>query len=682
MRRLSTIALTFLLLGCAKPGVAHAATLAPGAATRAVPRTDALTAEAMVDLEYVSEVALSPDGKTVAYVQRVPPDALDGPAGMRSVIWVVQASPRNNQPRSFTTPSASSSAPAWSPNGKRIAFLSRRPGTSTTQVYAVPIDGGEAEPLTDAPGNVHEFAWSPDGKRLAYLVDQQPTAQEKDDAAAGRDWVRSDVQGTTHRLWVMDVRGKSEPRAISPRGLHVSHLRWSPDGERIAVQASARADVDAVMMYSRLFTFAADGSTASAGDPTPLCETAGKLGPMAWSPDGTRLAFLGAADLHDPTAGVLHVVSTTSGQPQAKPTALTLDYEGTGQWIDWVAKDTVLMMANEGTRTTLHRVTTDGARKPLGPTGPVCFGFDATPNGRTVACAGERPDHARELYAGPPGQLRRLTRHNPTLDAVELGQRSIVRWTAADGVELEGVLTKPVGYQEGQRYPLAVLVHGGPEGISLDGWNTRATYPTQLLATRGYVVLEPNYRGSSGRGVAFGKSDQGDLGGKEFDDVLAGIDHLAAQGLIDPDRVGMAGWSYGGYFSGLAATRHSKRFKAAVVSAAITNWISFTGTSEIEHENSLVHWNLWPYDQPQLAWERSPMAHTAGSTTATLVAHGMDDTRVPPEQAKELYRALRHAGATTEIVLYPREGHGLRERAHQIDFATRLVEWLDAHVKG
>jgi dipeptidyl aminopeptidase/acylaminoacyl peptidase len=204
----------------------------------------------------------------------------------------------------------------------------------------------------------------------------------------------------------------------------------------------------------------------------------------------------------------------------------------------------------------------------------------------------------------------------------------------------------------------------------------------QLLATRGYVVLEPNYRGSSGRGVAFGKADQKDLGGKEFDDVLAGIDHLVAQGLVDGSRVGMGGWSYGGYFSGLAATRHSKRFRAAMVGAAITNWISFTGTTEIEHENSLVHWDLWPYEHHALAWERSPMAHTQGSTTATLVVHGKDDTRVPPGQAKELYRALRHAGAQTELVLYPREGHGLQERAHQIDFAKRFLDWFDAHVKG
>lgn len=625
----------------------------------------------MVDLPYVSDVALAPNGKKIAYVLRTPPDMLDGPAGMRSTIWVVPT--RGGEGRAYTSPGSSSFAPAWSPNGKKIAFLSRRSGSTKTQVQVVPIDGGEAQPLTDHPTSVHSFSWSPDGKSIAYIADRAPTAQEKKDQQEGRDWHVGDVHGRFHQLWTMELR-EAKPRAVSPRDLHISQAAWAPSGEELVVQASDRADVDATMMYSQLYVLTIEGQSRS------LCTTAGKLGHIEWSPDGKTIAFLGATDIHDPTAGVLFSVPAGGGDP----TALTADYEGTGASFQFVGKQQILLLANQGTKTAVHRVSLDGTMSRSAVTDPVCRVVDATRNGQGFVCAGETATHPREVFAGAPNALRRVSHHGREVDDIALGERRIITWTAADGLQIEGVLTLPVGYREGTRYPLAVLPHGGPEGISLDGWNTRAGYPTQLFATHGYVVLEPNYRGSQGRGVEFGKSDQGDLGGKEFTDVLAGIDYLVAEGIVDNDRVGMGGWSYGGYFSGLAATTHSKRFKAAMVGAAITNWMSFTGTSEIEHENSLVHWNLWPYEPKNhaLVWDRSPMAHTDGSTTATLVVHGSEDTRVPPSQATELYRALRHAKAPAEVVYYPREGHGLRERAHQIDFASRFVEWFDQHVKG
>ncbi len=669
MQRLVCHTPLLLLLGCATPASAAAAPAQAPTPASAVPRSDRLDASTLVDLRTVSDVAVSPDGKRVAYVLRVPPDGLDGPGGMRSIIWVVGRD--GGQARSFSTLGASSYAPAWSPDGKRIGLLSRRPGETHTQVLAVPIDGGEAQPLTDIDANIHAFAWSPDGKRIAYTADRKPTEAEAEDREQGRDWQVGDVHGTMVRLWVQDLRS-GERTAVTPRDRHIAQMDWSPDGKRLVVQASTRADVDGVMMYSGLFTVSAAG-----GQLEPLTPTAGKLGHVTWSPDGSSIAFLGATDINDPTAGVLHIVPAAGGDARR----LTEDYEGTGQWMKWIGRDKLAMLANEGTRTAILEVSTNGQRK--GSTkGPVCRKLDVTADGRTFACAGERAEHPREVFAGARTKLRRLTVSNPGLDGVKLGARRIETWTAADGMRIEGVLTLPVGYKKGERYPLAVLVHGGPEGISLDGWNTRSGYPTQLFATHGYVVLEPNYRGSQGRGVAFGKADHGDLGGKEFADVLAGIDHLVAQGLVDPDRVGMGGWSYGGYFSGLAATAHSNRFKAAMVGAAITNWISFTGTTEIEHENSLVHWKMWPYDNHALAWERSPMAHTSGSKTATLVIHGGEDTRVPTSQGVELYRALRHAKTETELVIYPREGHGLRERAHQIDFVDRFVGWFDTHVKG
>lgn len=674
MRKLVTIAAASCFLGCATPGStrnAHAA--GPRSTFREhTPRTKDLTAEVIADLASVSSVAISPDGDRIAYVVRTPPDPTEGAHYSRSVIWVV--STRGGQPKRFSDPGVSSRHPAWSKDGKTLAFLSNRAGDSATQIYIAPADGGESRVLTRSPSSIATFEWSPTGKEMAYLTAAEATAAEDKAAETGFDPQFGDVHGTRRALWVAHAK-TGDARHVRVGKLHVSAFAWSPKGDRFVLRASDRADVDGEMMYSRLYT-----TSASGGEPKLLTKTEGKLGDMAWSEDGSQIAFLGAIDIHDPTAGVLYVVPSGGGTKRA----LSADYKGTGQSLIAATDQVVWMLANEGTRTPMIAVTMDGKIEPLLTPRGLCRSMVLSDRRRKLAASCEAPGHPGEVFVAdglnPP--LTRVTNSNPNLDAIKLGEREIIRWKAEDGMEIEGVVTRPVGYEKGKKYPLAILVHGGPEGVSLNGFNTRGTYPVQLFASRGYVVLEPNYRGSQGRGVAFGKADQKDLGGKEFTDVIAGIDHLAAQGMIDPDKVGMGGWSYGGYFSGLAATKFTSRFKAAMVGAAITNWVSFTGTTEIEHENSLVHWNLWPYEHHDLVWDRSPMAHTNDSKTATLIVHGAKDTRVPPEQAYELYRALRHAKTETQLVTYPREGHGLGERAHSIDFANRFVDWFDTHVKG
>ena len=671
MRPLATLCLASMLWGCAA-AVPNPASARPPAA-KAIPRTETLTAEQIADLEIVTDVAVSPDGRRVAYVVRSPRAATDKPGAAYRALHVLEL--RTNTSRQFTFPPDSASTPRWSPDGEQIAFVGRRDGDATAQVFVVAIAGGDARAVTTAKTSVRDLAWLPDGKSIGYLADREPTPEEKADQDAGRDWKVGDVDSAFRQLHVLDL-ASAQSRAVTPREFHVERIAVSPKGGSFAVVGGERADVDGTMMYGAVFVVDAKG-----GAPRKLCEHAGKLGDLTWSPDGAQVAFLGAADLNDPTAGVVHVVPATGG----KATLLTADYEGTGQWLRYTRGDRITVLAHQDTKTVvLHVDARTGARTVALDRGPVCHGADVHANSGTFVCAGDTAQHPAEVFVGKlgPGGLRRRTHHNDALDRVAFGTQSVVRWTAADGLALAGILTMPVGWTKGTRAPLVVMPHGGPEGISMDGWNTRSGYPAQLFASAGFAVFEPNYRGSAGRGVAFGKSDQGDLGGQEFDDVLAGIDALVAQGLVDGERVGMGGWSYGGYFSGLAATVHSKRFKAAMVGAAITNWMSFTGTSEIEHENSLVHWKLWPYDQPELVWSRSPMAHTAKSKTPTLIVHGQDDTRVPPEQAKELYRALRHAKVATEVVFYPREGHGLGERAHQIDFMRRFVGWFETHLRG
>ncbi|PRQ03428.1 Prolyl tripeptidyl peptidase precursor [Enhygromyxa salina] len=637
----------------------------------AAARSEALTAEDIVLMKQVADVELSPDGKLIAHVLRVP-SPLDEPGRAHSQIWLVDAAGKH-PPRRLTAEGHSSSSPRWSPDGRRIAFLGKRGKDAYTQIYVMPIDGGEPELLFEATSSIRRFEWSPDGKHVAYAIARE-TAADKKEREAGRDWVVDEAGGTKTRLFVYTL-ATEESRELVTSGENVLDFEWSPKGDRLAVRASERATIDHAMMYSSLYTVAAAG-----GGLEPLTKTAGKLGHMAWSPNGEQLAFLGAADIHDSTAGIVHVVAAAGGEARA----LTAELEATGTFVDWTDDNTVVFLASQGTKTTINTLAVaSGAVKTVIDSGPICHDLSLGSRG-ALACAGDTSQHPREVFSGAleTRRLARVTVANPSLLTRTLGAQEVVSWKAEDGLELEGVLIKPVGYEAGTRYPLAVLPHGGPEGISLNGWTTRATYPAQLFATRGYVVFMPNYRGSAGRGTEFATADHQDLGGKEFGDVLAGIDHLVAQGLVDPERVGMGGWSYGGYFSALAATTYSERFRAAMIAAAITNWISFTGTTEIEHENSLVHWKLWPWDDMELPWERSPLAHIEGSQTASLIVHGLADTRVPTGQSLELYRGLRHLGVDTQLVMYPREGHGIGENVHSLDFVNRWLDWFDEHVKS
>ncbi len=239
------------------------------------------------------------------------------------------------------------------------------------------------------------------------------------------------------------------------------------------------------------------------------------------------------------------------------------------------------------------------------------------------------------------------------------------------------MLVKPVGFRAGQRYPLVLQPHGGPEAADPNGWNGSYSRWGQMLAGAGYLTLYPNYRGSIGRGVTFAKADHRDLMGAEFQDMLDGIDHLVAQGLADPNRVGIGGGSYGGYTSAWATTYASDRFKAAIPWMGISNWISMTGTSDIFLENSTVHWNLVMYENYEKYWERSPLRHIDKAKTPTLIIHGAADPRVPPGQSLELYTALKWKGVPVEYVTYPREGHGVTERAHQEDFMKRVLAFFD-----
>ncbi|MCH7876418.1 MAG: S9 family peptidase [Gemmatimonadetes bacterium] len=634
-----------------------------------------ISPEQVVSIEQVSSVAMRPDGGHVAYTLSKPRGSGDPRGGNYSELWLVAQ--ESNSPQRIIAAPQSAFGPTWSPDGSMLAFRANLDQHENTQVYAVTVEDHTPRLLTRSPTAVSSFQFAPDGRSIAYTTRDPMSEAERTRRAQGHDqWVAGEDFWRHVRLWIEDLT-TGDRRAVTPEGRTVWAFAWAPGSDRLAVQTTSSPDIDHGYMFRQLATVSATG-----GALRPLTETPGKLGGMAWSPDGKRLAFIGAISQNDPLAQSIFVAPVASGIAVNR----TLDYEGSVTWVGWQDGRTLLFLATEGTATAINRLRADqGEIERLVGGGVEVFtsvSFDGRM--RNFAAVTSTAAHPSELYVGDVrrGRMERVTRHNPWLDNVQLARQEAIEWWAEDGTRIEGVLVRPLNEEPGMRYPLAILPHGGPEGISRDGWNTRGLYPAQVLAARGYAVLMPNYRGSGGRGVAFSKADHRDLGGKEFEDVIAGIDYLADQGLVDPDRVGSSGTSYGGYFSAWAATRYPDRFAAGISFAGISNWVSFTGTTDIPYEMSLVHWDMWWFDDPGLAWDRSPMARIDERTSPLLVGHGAADARVHPEQSLELYTTLKINKIATELVIYPREPHGLREPAHLLDFMRRIIGWFDEHVKA
>lgn len=634
-----------------------------------------LTPELVVDLNSVAAVELDPQGVRVAYTLSVQRDVKEDPGKGYSQLWLAVFDQLNTggaagDPRQFTSGKESVGSLSWSPDGKLISFLTKRESVDEhTQIYVMPGDGGEAKPITRHGASVSAYRWAPDGRSIAFVARRPETEEAEADKKAGKDW-KVDEDLVPRVLWRFDLETEEAVELLAD--LNVWDLEWTPDGKQLIVQASATPRTDDSMVFKRIYTLPATG-----GEARLVVETRGKLGPMSVSPDGSTLAWLGAVSENDPIAQSVFVVPLGPARGGAARN-LTEDYRGSAAGLAWLSDSTLLVSTVEGEGNRLFRVDAKSGRRTAVEWGRRIIGeFSVRPGVDRIAFAAHAPEHPAELFVGGIGQEpQQRSRHNPDLAGIRLARQEVVSWKGADDWDIGGVLTYPLDYTPGVRYPLVLQIHGGPEGVSLNGWTTGAGYPVQLLAKAGYMVLQPNYRGSMGKGVAFSKADHNDLGGKEYEDVLAGIDALVERGLVDGARVGTAGWSYGGYFSAWGATRHSERFKASIVAAGLTNWISFAGTTDIPNEMSIVHWNSWWFDEPELHWQRSPLAHLNKAQTPTLIVHGEKDDRVHPEQSIQLYTNLRLKGVPTSLVLYPREPHGLTERAHELDFIERTLDWF------
>ncbi|HEV2801621.1 MAG TPA: S9 family peptidase [Pyrinomonadaceae bacterium] len=661
-----------------------------------------LTIEDALSLQEVGAPQWSPDGKLVAFTV----SEWNRKENRRDThIHIVPAG--GGASFKLTNGERGETMPQWSPDSRRIAFLANRdaprpdaPAAPRNQIWVIPVAGGEAERVTDEEVGVAQFRWSPDGRRLAYVVRDTPQDKAERDKRKKEkfDAIVVDSGFIYSHLWTINLDTK-EKRRVTEGSFTVADPQWSPDGQWLAYtmsksgsQESAFTDISDdrntdlyVAPANAAATTTGMAATMGASSPRQLTTNPGPDYSPRFSPDSKWIAYLSSNDPNS-WAGKsdLYVMPTPSGgaTTTAAPRNLTGAYNDSINGAPkWSPDGTTLYAAGaEGVYGQLLKIAVAGNSSPqaIFTSKGAYTGVDLSRDGRMLAFAFNDAKTPNDIWAAQStgkGAVR-LTNFNQHVKDYALVPTEVVRWKAPDNLEIEGLLVKPLGYEAGKRYPLILQIHGGPYAQFAYGFNTRA----QIFAANGYAVLLPNPRGSTGYGQKFTTANIGDWGGKDYQDLMAGVDELIKTGLADPERLGVMGGSYGGFMTFWVITQ-TDRFKAAIGHAGISDWYSFHGQSDIP---GLMEYGFggtpWTAREAYEKW--SPVRFADRVKTPLMITHGEQDRRVPIAQAEQYYRALRKRGVETVFVRYPREGHGIIEPNHQIDLVGRQLEWFNKHLKS
>lgn len=628
--------------------------------------------EDLFDLQQVGSAVVQPGGDHVAYTLVTPRDVVEGEEdGTPQTSLYLTSGP--GEGRLYIENQAFGGLD-WQ-GEDRLTFLSRGDGDEATALYEIHLDGGEARKVFEHDSSIQSYAFAPDGETLFFVAREaadslQSTLRDRGFRANiyGEDTVNS-------RLWRVDLGEADAEAEMFELDGHVNNIALSDDGSRIAVALSDNPLIDVTIMETDWHIV-----DAGTGEIVSRIDTPGKIGQGRFSPNGRSFALLAAADRSDPVANTLHVADVQTGALSV----VAREAEQHVQDFAWDGNDRLVTLVHSGLQSALVEYRTNGNEARRTAFGDfVANAMDRDPQSRRTAIVADASDHPRELYVSGRRGFDRWTTSNDWLDEIAFGNQRGFEFEARDGVRVEGVLVTPSGDAPEGGWPLIMTVHGGPEAHDSNGWVTGYSRPGHIGAGRGFAVFYPNYRGSTGRGEAFAKLDHQDGPGEEFNDLIDAIQALADEGLVDPDRVGITGGSYGGFASAWGATIASEHFAASVPFVALTDLISFWGTTEIPVEMVDVHFMQYPWENWQSYLEHSPIRHAQGSTTPTLILHGEADTRVDPSQSYELYNYLKMAGeAPVRLVTYPGEGHGNRNAAAQYDYALRMMRWMEHYLQG
>jgi len=639
---------------------------------------EVLSAPELLQLKSMGNLHLNPVSDEVLFSISTPRGPNEKPGGSNTEYYRSSLSPW--KPQLLFPGEIKGRSPQFSPDGKHIAFLHTEKGSSA-QVWVMDASGSKVKKLTMEEAGVSSFKWNPGQRAIAYLSRSAKSARERELKKRGYGFIFYEENLKNNHLHVAqyDEDWNQTSSWQLTDEFHAWDFEFNQQGTQIAVTLSPLNLIDHRYMFRRIYLV-----DLKTGAMKKVSKNEGKLGNYAFSPNGKYLAYAAALNINDHQVSQAYVVDLRT---ESISNLTPEKFKGHVNWVGWKDDSNLLYQAGEGVYPTFNSVPVKGGKRKILLNAAKSGIVFRTPqwNGdfENFVFTASTPNDYVNLYSWDGKKdPEKISTLNPVLQERKLGRQEVISYQARDGQEVEGILIHPVAYKSSEKYPLIVYVHGGPESHHSNSWLSRYSTPGQVMAGKGYLVLYLNYRASTGYGVDYAMEGFMDPAGKEFDDIADGIEWAVREKGADPDRVGLAGGSYGGYASGWFATYYTKYVKAVCMFVGISNNISKRGTTDIAYEELYVHSGKNLEEQWQLALERSPIYWAHQSKTATLIYGGAADTRVHPSQSIELYRRMKmNDHPAVRLVQYPGEGHGNRKQVGQIDVLYRQMEWLDWYVR-